>query len=169
MDPTAGVDQGVESDPLHCDELGRMVDEISEFLVRHVDRLEARLALPVGKEGMVDGNMQAAVDAFEQERVSWQTEKHEEAQRLRSEAQLLQEAWSRLEDEQRRLLAERELVRRSRTSDGGVQLAAPTSDSSPGQPSTDPSDGTDPAEHRTAWLQFQRMRREMQAHSNSRL
>jgi hypothetical protein len=96
----------------------------------------------------------------------WEAEREAEAERLRNEAALLQQAWQKYEEQLRRLLAEKELVRRGVPPAKRVPVlpsGAPAPAGAPAVHSLDPDSSC--AEEKSAWLQFQRMRREIQSRS----
>lgn len=172
-------------------ELAEMTDELEQFLLRQLDRLETEFTelgrkaelltersleqthseqqatsepLPASVSPAVNSATEAR---FVREREAWESQRQEEAERLQKEATLLQEAWQRLEEEQRRLLAEKELVRRGVP----LQSAGSKSDREPrsagalvGAATPDAAQSDD----KSAWLQFQRMRREIQSHAHPR-
>ena len=105
------------------------------------------------------------VEEYRQERESWELHRQQEVERLRREGNLLAEAWQRLEAEERRLMAERELLHRgainepqskcSPNSGPSISLVAASSAGETPQTSSDNQD-------HIAWLQFQQLRREIQ-------
>jgi hypothetical protein len=119
-----------------------------------VDQLQA---------GVTDESVLAARMAeFQQEREQWELHRQTEVERLRREGDLLAEAWQRLEAEERRLLAERELLRRgaiNRSSSERSPNSPPTHSQAQTGETSQPGDyNQDPM----AWLQFKQLRREFQ-------
>ncbi len=56
--------------------------------------------------------LEAELERLQLERELWERQCREDAHRLQDEGVMLQDAWQRLEEEQRRVLAEREMARR---------------------------------------------------------
>ena len=163
-------------------QLRDMADEIERFVLAQLDRLERQYDCRSTAAIAAEGSATAAVKAdegadadqqqekreavkkqqFHQDREEWETQRQEEADRLRKEAILLQEAWLQFEEEQRRLLAEKELLRRGLPTGDSP---APIADSGTRREALAlcPAGSNNSNEEQSAWLQFQRMRREIQS------
>jgi hypothetical protein len=166
-------------------QLSNMATELEQFLLAQVDRLEEEVRQAAARKwgqrqesalagassvahgetgGSSSGNTARGVTSGEQ--VDWEALRDAEADRLRSDAQLLQQAWQKYEEEQRRLLAEKELARRGVQVGklGPVVAGGSTGHGEPtaAYPNPQNQGGND---DQSAWLQFQRMRREIQTRS----
>jgi len=112
-----------------------------------------------------DSTLARQVEEFRQEREDWELHRQQELERLRSEGQLLAEAWQRLEAEERNLLAERELLRRGAGNGPQSPLspnAGPSLTRGVASPARETSHAAGDVHDHTAWLQFQQLRREIQ-------
>ena len=112
-----------------------------------------------------DSTLARQVEEFRQEREDWELHRQQELERLRSEGQLLAEAWQRLEAEERNLLAERELLRRGAVNGPQSPLtpnAGPSITRDAATPAGATSQPAGDVHDHTAWLQFQQLRREIQ-------
>ena len=160
------------SAPTDCDRqvletierLRKLASQLHEFLLSQIDRLECgdRPGVSANEESLLASRM----DEFRQERENWEIHRQREVEDLRSEGNLLTEAWQRLEAEERRLLAERESLRRNVTKSQQSMLSSNAELSTPGREAAystgvPPETGTNDQEH-LAWLQFQQLRREIQ-------
>lgn len=144
------------------DSLQAVVQDIESFLLAQLERLEDRLAAGQPEAVGQAEDLTAAIARFREEQELWEADRQAESERLRQEGALLQEAWQNLEEERRQLLAEREIVRRGvRVPTVSHEEALAGRDVLTSSASIPESAGGD---DRSAWLQFQRMRREIQAH-----
>jgi len=144
--------------------LKRLASRLHEFMLTQIDRLECDSRHGVGARE--ESVLARQVEEFRQERESWELHRHQEVEQLRSEGMLLTEAWQRLEAEERRLLAERELLRRSainsQESTLSCNAALPTSRGGAAYSAGGKRQTTTNDQEHIAWLQFQQLRREIQ-------
>jgi hypothetical protein len=108
--------------------------------------------------------LERQLEEFRQHRENWELERQQNVERLRREGDLLAEAWQRLESEERKLLAERELLRRTATNNMQPTLPGNTA-TLPSPRTAMPATATTTSEqdqNHISWVQFQQLRREIQ-------
>jgi hypothetical protein len=168
---SAGTDSPPQAaaDPSAGAELQALIERIEDYLRQQIRRLE-RTIDPTCSVAAEEQAVRELIADHERERQEWESERHKERARLDEEANLLLDAWGRLEAEHRRLLGLQETLRASSASP-----AAPGSrqnrfnQTSPLAPreicQTNNRDGEVPDEQKDfAWLQFQQLKREIQKH-----
>lgn len=161
----------------HVQQLHLLTSRIEEFLAYQIHRLQTmETAAPQPQVGN-SADLDRLIDEFELLRRNWESERQRETDRLRGDAERLQEAWRDLEGEQRDLLTRQAAMRSvgaNATPAMPVAVGAmyPTRAASAtravGSASQQFGTDTSAAPSHKAQIQFQQLRREMQKHAQQR-
>ena len=170
----------------HVQQLNTLTARIEEFLSYQIHRLESMDGVATTVAAAASpADLDRLIDEFEELRRSWEVERQEETERMRSDAEQLKRAWQQLEVEQRQLLTRQAAIRSvgansmvsasaqpvvAATGTGGLypsRSAGPRAVNSVTQ-HYNGNDAAASAPTHKAQIQFQQLRREMQKHAQQR-
>ncbi len=170
----------------HVQQLNTLTARIEEFLSYQIHRLESMDGLSTSSMGAGSpADLDRLIDEFEELRRSWEVERQEETERMRSDAEQLKRAWQQLEVEQRQLLTRQAAIRTvgantmvSATPQPVVAASGssglyPTRSGGPRAVNSvtqhyNSNESPSSAPSHKAQIQFQQLRREMQKHAQQR-
>lgn len=151
------------ANPESGESLNAIARDMESFLLEQIRRIEREID-GVSAVAVAPSDTDAANAQLTVEREQWEAQRLEETARLRDEAALLLDAWQQLEAQKRQLLAEREMMRRG-VGVSKVASAHSTSDGELDERERGVKPTTSAQNDSSAWVQFQRLRREIQTHS----
>jgi hypothetical protein len=153
------------------DALREVVDAIEQFLLQQVDRVEqhSQTVSAATSPRRELGDVDDMLTQFEQSRSEWQRQYECQKRELEEDCQRLTEAWERIENEQRQMLAQRSIQQTiSRTS---VENGDPSDLRNKTPASLTPANGAKakPATNRDpASLTFKQLQQQIRTHGKRR-
>ena len=141
-----------------------LTDHMESFLAQQTDRLRTQLSV-VEDAYSTQVGLEKLVREFEQQREEWELHRQQKQSRLRQEGTALNDAWSRLEDEQRQLFAERERIRNKGPKATPRPRAAEAKTDHLEDYAAAPSSQSRTQTDTTNWWQLEQLRLEIQKHA----
>ncbi|MCP4193359.1 MAG: hypothetical protein GY768_22325 [Planctomycetaceae bacterium] len=157
-----------------------LTSRIEEFLAHQINRLQDLTTPGVNTQVSDSAELDQMIGEFEEVRRNWEAERLRESERMRCDAEQLQEAWLNLEQEQRELLTRQAAVRTTASTAGSVPVEPsmagggnyPTRSGATVRTAAISNQSRNKevraAPYHKAQIQFQKLRREMQKHAQQR-